>query len=818
MWGGIIMGRKKLDIDEVIADEDIIKSSIKDEVESSMLTYAIKTITDRAIPDVRDGLKPVQRRILYGAYNNRYLPDKKHVKNAKIVGDVMGNYHPHGDGAIYGALVNMSQPWSYRYPLVNFHGNNGSYDGDSAAAMRYTEGKLSNISMNLLNDVENNSVKFAPNYSEELEEPTVLPGLLPNLLLNGTYGIATGYTTRIPSHQLGETIDGIIHFIKNSNCDIEDLMKHIKAPDFPNGGYLVKNGAIKKLYKNGKARLTFKAKYKIEKNEESGNEQIIITELPPITKKPKLVKKMHKLCVSKDKKIPNVVDVRDESEGEEVRVVIELHKSGVPDLVINELYDKTKLQKKLTYTMRAIVGKTPRTLNLKQMIDYYVEHRRKVVTNKTKHLLKKAEDKLHIQKGLKVVTDDIDKAIEIVKRSRKSSTARSKLMKEFNLSKEQAQKVLDIKLRQLTKLNKTKLDDLIRSLKKDIKRYKLILSDINELNKVIIGELKELKDEFNDKRRTEIINEKEAEELEIVSEEANAILALTSKNRVKQISEDRMETLYNRGNYRERFDIFEQCINCHVSDEFIVILDNGRYVRVEFNDLIGDISFINQDKDKIKAIIPFNSSERKKDTEDTKGILMVTKKGNINKVPISGFRARLGRKANLLKLDADDEIVSVRITDLNDDNIITIATENGVIHRFFEKSFKSTNAGGKGINGIDLRDEDRVVDLEVSKKENDENNKIVLFTIHDDQHGMKSMELTKFKPKGRIAKGKIGVKFGKRKPGKLDKVLIVNDDFTVLGKKGAINEYKFNKLSNENEYKQPDMIDHKVITHKLYLE
>ena len=424
--------KTSLNVDALIANENIVTSDVSDEVELSYLSYSLKVIRGRAIPDVRDGLKPVHRRILYAAHLGGYLPNKQYVKNAKIVGDTMGDYHPHGDGSIYGALTGMSQEWTYRYQLMDFHGNKGSYDGDGPAAMRYTEGKLQKLALKMLEDIDENSVKFLPNYSQTKQEPQVLPALLPNLLLNGASGIAVGYTTEIPQHQLGEVVDAIIHVIKHEDCTIDDIMKHLPGPDFATGGVLIKDENIKMLYETGKGSLRVRAKYVIETNEESKNTQIVFTELPPGVNKPKLVEKIHDLCLEK-KQIPRVVDVRDESNGDNVRITIEIHKTGIPELVISELYDKTPLQSSCSYILRAIVDETPKVLTLKQIMQYYIEHRREVVTNRTKYRLEKAENKLHLQKGLNAVTRDIKKAINIITESESTQEAKEKIMQEFNI-------------------------------------------------------------------------------------------------------------------------------------------------------------------------------------------------------------------------------------------------------------------------------------------------------------------------------------------------------------------------------------------------
>jgi DNA gyrase subunit A len=802
-----------LDVNQLIANENLISTPVTDEIEDAMLTYAIKTIIDRAIPEVRDGMKPVQRRILYGAYEGKYLPDRKYVKNARIVGDVMGNYHPHGDGSIYSALTAMSQPWNYRYPLIDFQGNNGSYDGDDAAAMRYTEGRLDKKALTLLNDLDAKSVDFKPNYAETTEEPEVLPGLFPNLLLNGASGIATGYTTDIPSHQLGEVVDGIIELIKNPKAELDDIMQHIKGPDFAGGAYLVKNNAIRELYSSGKGSLQFKAKYEVEKHEESDNFQIVFTELPPQTNKPKLHEKLHELCIDK-KVVPRVIDVRDESDGNKIRLVVELHKTGVPDIVINELYDKTPLQRNMTFIMRAIVNKTPKVLTLKEILEHYIEHRRDVVTRRTEFSLEQNRDKLHIQEGLKIVTDDIDKAIEIIKDSDEPEDAKAELMNYFKLSDKQAAQVLDIRLRQLTKLNKKDLEALINELKAEIAKLENILSGQVELDKVIVSELKWLKNTFNDERRTILIGETEAKKLDTVSgENAEPIaLVLTSKNTVKHITLRALDDMFKNGLLKERNEIFIQGVKCKIDDEFILILNTGEYVKIEFSDLTSGLTCLN-DKAQIKAIVIYDKSS------PNKMLVTMTKQGIVKKVTMDGFSARLRRVAPFLQLQDGDEILAVRVINSNKDNIITIATKEGLVHRFFEQSFKETAAGGKGIDGIKLADKDEVVDFNITSQVDDEKSKIVLYCKHDDgTFGMKSMNLGEFKPKGRISQGIKGIEFIKKQPGQVTNLEICSGDFFVVDNKGCVVIQRFVKLPEHNRYNKAEPIIYEVATTKFFLE
>lgn len=805
---------KDLDIDKLIANEQIIDSDLVDEAEDSMITYSIKTIIDRAIPDVRDGLKPVHRRILYGAYAGKYMPDKKYSKNAKIVGEVMGNFHPHGDFSIYSAMVAMSQPWNYRYPLLDFQGNNGSYDGDSEAAMRYSEGRLDKLALTMLQDVDTKCVPFKLNYSEEIEEPEVLPGLFPNLLANGASGIAVGYTTEIPSHQLGEVIDAIIEVMKNPKIELDDIMKHIKGPDFPNGGFLINNENIKKLYETGNASLTFKAKYELEQNEETGNTQIVFTELPPDTKKPKLVEHINTLCIV-NKEIPRVIDVRDTSEENDTRIVIELHKTAVPDIVINELYEHTQLKKNLTFYLRVIVNNSPKLLNLKQMIEYYIEHRREVVINRTKFILEKTEGKLHIQEGFRTVLSDVKKTISIMENADTVEEAKKELMSHFKLSEEQANQVFDIRFRTLIKMNREEIGNLINKLNSEIADLKLLLSGQVEIDKVIIKELKDLKKDFNDERRTMLVSEVEADQLNTVTNNEPIALVLTSKNTIKHTTIKTLEDMFKNGILKERQEIFIQGVKCKIQDEFVLILNTGEYVKIGFSDLMSNLPTENKT---IKAIVSYNEEKA------NKTIVTMTKKGIVQKVKLSGLKARMKRIAPLLQIQDGDEIVDVRVIEETPENIksniITIGTKDGLIHRFFLNSFKDTAAGSKGCNGITLTEADNeVIGFEVSNVDNDPVSKLIVFTKHNDgSFGMKSMKLDEFKPKGRVAQGVRGVDFSKKLPGIVHGVVIASDDFFVTDKKGTVMINKFTKLPEHAKYNKPDPVAYEVNITKFFLE
>ena len=805
------MAKKINVIDQLIANENLIDASFSDELENGMLNYGMKTIIDRALPDVRDGLKPVQRRILYSSFMGGYLFNKKYVKNAKIVGDTMGNLHPHGDGSIYSAETAMGQPWTFRYPLIDFQGNRGNIDGDGPAAMRYTEGRLAKMSSTMLDDINEKCVNFKSNYSETMEEPEYLPALLPNLLANGASGIAVGYTTDIPSHNLTELIDGIIATINNKNITIAQLMEYIKGPDLPCGACLVNNEMIKQLYETGKASLTFKSKYHFEDNEESGNKQIVFTEIPPDVKKPSLVEKIYNLCFDK-KSIQRVVDVRDESEGDGVRIVVELHKTAIPEIVIRSLFDSTQLQKNSTYIMRCIVDQTPKILNLKQFIEYYIEHREEVVKRRSVNLLNKAKNKLIIQEGYHIVLNNIDKCIDIIRNSDDSKGATSKLIDFFKINDIQASKILDLPLRTLTKLNQKDIENLINELNASIDEYTKIINDEKERNRIIISELKKLKKEYGDERRTELIDDIQIDvEDEIVNESNNTPVAilLTNKGNIKHMSIEALETLEKNKVLKERTEIFTQCLKVKMADNFILILSDGQYIKVSFSDLLGNLDFIPKNTSVIK-IIPFTN-----ELQD-KFVYIMSALGTIKKIKIENFKGKNLKLTPFFEIQEGDNIISVCMNDNSDDNIITLLTNDGLLHRFYDKGLKECTIKGKSMNCINLED-NKVIDFKISKENDDEDTKLIVYSIHGEEYSVKCSSLSEFKPKGRMSKGVKCIDYYKKSIGSVDKLLLLKEDSYVIDNKGNMISINLGDLEVSNKVSKPTMVEYNVKVTDFYL-
>ena len=534
-------------MDEKIFDK-INDVDLKDTMEESYIDYAMSVIASRALPDVRDGLKPVQRRIMYAMIELNNGPDKPHRKCARIVGDTMGKYHPHGDSSIYGALVNLAQDWSTRYPLVDGHGNFGSVDGDGAAAMRYTEARLSKISMEMLSDINKDTVDFIPNFDETEKEPVVLPSRFPNLLVNGTSGIAVGMATNIPPHNLKEVIDGVLKIIENVQADKETVMEEIlgiiKGPDFPTGAEILGTKGIEQAYRTGRGKIRVRAVTNIEPMD-NGKNRIVVTELPYMVNKAKLIEKISEL--HRDKKVDGITDLRDETNREGMRICIELRRDVNPNIVLNQLYKHTQLQDTFGVIMLALVNNEPVVMNILQMLKYYLKHQEEVVTRRTKYELNKAEERAHILEGLLIALDNIDEVISIIRSSKSTAEAKEKLAGRFSLSDAQAQAIVDMRLRALTGLEREKIESEYAELQKKIAEYKKILSDRNVLLDVIKEEIIEIRNKYGDDRRTSIGYDEYDISIEDLVTRQNTIITMTKLGYIKRMSVDNFKSQHRGG-------------------------------------------------------------------------------------------------------------------------------------------------------------------------------------------------------------------------------------------------------------------------------
>ena len=711
-------------MDDKIFDQ-IHDVDLKKTMESSYIDYAMSVIAQRALPDVRDGLKPVQRRVLYSMIELNNGPDKPHRKCARIVGDTMGKYHPHGDSSIYGALVNMAQDWSFRYPLVDGHGNFGSVDGDGAAAMRYTEARLSKISMEMLADIGKDTVDFVPNFDETEKEPTVLPSRFPNLLVNGTTGIAVGMATNIPPHNLREVINGVVKIIDNQvledrGTDIEELLTIVKGPDFPTGGTILGTAGINEAYRTGRGKVRVRAVTSIEPMQ-NGKNRIVVTELPYMVNKARLIEKIAELV--RDKKIDGITDLRDESDRQGMRICIELRRDVNPNVVLNLLYKHTQLQDTFGVIMLALVDNQPKVLNLYEMLNYYLIHQEEVVTRRTKYDLNKAEERAHILQGLLTALDNIDEVINIIRSSKNTQEAKDRLMERFSLTDGQAQAIVDMRLRALTGLEREKLENEYAELMERITELKAILADKKKLLGVIREEILLIADKYGDDRRTSIGFDEYDISMEDLIPVTNTVITMTKLGYIKRMSLDNFRA-QNRGGKGIKGmetiddDYIEELLMTTSHHYLMFFTNTGRVYRMKAYEIpeasrtARGTAIINllqlQPGEKITAVIPIR--------EYTEGhfLFMATKKGIVKKTPITDYANVRKTGLAAINLREDDELIEVKKTDNNQD--IFLVTKYGQCIRFKETDVRKTGRTSMGVIGMNLTDGDEVVGMQMESQ------------------------------------------------------------------------------------------------------
>ena len=711
-------------MDDKIFDK-IHEVDLKETMETSYIDYAMSVIASRALPDVRDGLKPVQRRVLYSMVELNNGPDKPHRKCARIVGDTMGKFHPHGDSSIYGALVNMAQEWNTRYPLVDGHGNFGSEDGDGAAAMRYTEARLSKISMEMVADINKDTVEFTPNFDETEKEPSVLPSRYPNLLVNGTSGIAVGMATNIPPHNLTETINAIVKIIdnkveENRDTTIEEIMEIIKGPDFPTGATILGRKDIEQAYRTGRGKIKTRAVSEIE-TMDNGKSRIIVTELPYMVNKAKLVEKIASLV--KEKKVDGITDLRDESDQEGTRVVIEVRRDANANVILNQLYKHTQLQDSFGVIMLALVDGEPKVLNLLQMLDEYLKHQKDVVTRRTKFELNKAEERAHIIKGLLIALDNIDEVIKIIRGSRTTADAKKNLIERFGLSDAQSQAIVDMRLRQLTGLAREDLEAEYADLMAKIDYLKSILADENKLLTVIKEEIEVIRDKFGDERRTKIgINVGDLSDEDLIPEE-DTVVAMTNLGYIKRMTVDNFKS-QNRGGKGIKGmqtidkDFMKDMFMVSTHDYILFLTNTGRIYKLKCYEIpeagrtARGMAIVNllqlQPGEKISAMLQM------KEFEEDKYLIMATKKGTIKKTPIMAYTNIRKSGIQAITLREDDELIDVTISD-NNDNIMLI-TKKGQGIKFRETDVRETGRSAMGVRGIELNQDDEVISMQLESQ------------------------------------------------------------------------------------------------------
>lgn len=708
-------------MDDRIFDK-IEEVDLKKKMEDSYIDYAMSVIVARALPDVRDGLKPVQRRVLYSMIELNNGPDKPHRKSARIVGDTMGKYHPHGDSSIYGALVNMAQEWSTRYPLVDGHGNFGSVDGDGAAAMRYTEARLSKISMELLADINKDTVDFVPNFDDTEKEPTVLPSRYPNLLVNGTSGIAVGMATNIPPHNLREVVNAVVKIIDNKvnedrKTDIEEILEVVKAPDFPTGGIILGTRGAEEAYRTGRGKVRVRAVTDIE-TMPNGKSRIIVTELPYMVNKANLILKIADLV--KLKKIDGITDLRDETNREGMRIVIELRKDANANVILNQLYKHTQLQDSFGVIMLALVNNEPKVMNLLDMLTHYLRHQEEVVTRRTKYDLNKAEERDHILQGLLIALDHIDEVIQIIRSSQTTQIAKERLIERFQFSDVQAQAIVDMRLRALTGLEREKLENEHKELMAKIAELKAILADEKLLLGVIREEILLIAEKYGDDRRSKIGFDVYDIDMEDLIPKGNTVIAMTSLGYVKRMTVNNFKS-QNRGGKGIKGmqtieeDYIEDLLMTSTHHYLMFFTNMGRVYRLKAYEIpeasrtARGIAIVNilqlNPGEKVSAMIPI------KDYEENENLFMVTRRGIVKKTPIMEFSNVRKNGLTAINLREDDELIEVKST--TKDTEIFLVTKSGMCIRFKETDVRPTGRNSMGVIGMNLSDGDEIVGMQL---------------------------------------------------------------------------------------------------------
>ncbi|MDD4899860.1 MAG: DNA gyrase subunit A [Candidatus Omnitrophica bacterium] len=702
-------------------NEKVVPVYIEEEVKDSYLNYAMSVIVGRALPDVRDGLKPVHRRILFAMQELNLDHSKPYKKCARIVGEVLGKYHPHGDVAVYDTLVRMAQDFSLRYPLVEGQGNFGSVDGDTAAAMRYTEARLAAISDVMLADIDKETVNFGPNFDASLSEPLLLPAALPNLLVNGSSGIAVGMATNIPPHNLNEIADAIIHILENPQAEIKDLMRYVKGPDFPTGGVICGKGGIKEAYATGKGKLTVRARAAVEQ-QKNGKDFIVITEIPYQVQKAGLIEAIAGLV--EEKKIEGISDIRDESDKDGMRIVVELKRDVEPQIILNQLFKHTQLETTFGIIMLALVENRPRVLNLRQILDCYIAHRKEIIRRRTQFELDKALKRAHILEGLKIALKFIDRIIKTIKTSKNTEAAKERLMKEFELSEIQSQAILEMQLQRLTALERDKIDAEYAELLKKIELCRAILASEKKIEAIIKEELEGLKNKYGDERRTDIVGEVEELAVEDLIAEEDVVVTISHAGYIKRlpVSAYRKQKRGGRGttgaDLKEE-DFIEHLFVASTKDYLLIFTDKGQVHWLKVYE-IPQASKISKGKAIVNLVqmvanSKISSTVPVKEFSPDKYLVMVTKEGNIKKTRLDAYGNP--RKGGIIgiTLDKDDQLIGVELTDGKEE--LLIGTRQGKAIRFSEAKVRDMGRAARGVRGISLAKKDEVIDMVVPKKD-----------------------------------------------------------------------------------------------------
>ena len=770
----------------------ILPIEIAEEMKKSYIDYSMSVIVGRALPDVRDGLKPVHRRILYSMSELNLTPDKPYRKSARIVGDVLGKYHPHGDSAVYLAMVRMAQDFSTRGLLVDGHGNFGSVDGDSPAAMRYTEARMSKLALELLRDIDKETVDFVPNFDESLKEPAVLPSRYPNLLVNGSNGIAVGMATSIPPHNLGEVIDATVHLIDNEECSVDDLMKFVKGPDFPTSAIIMGKENIAEAYRTGRGKVKVRARAVIEELPK-GKQQIVVTEIPYQVNKAKLVERIAELV--KDKKVEGISDLRDESNRNGMRIVIELKRDVNANIVLNNLYKHSQMEETFSVIMLALVNGQPKVLNLKQILYHYVQHQKDVVTRRTKFELNKAEARAHILEGLRIALDNIDAVISLIRASKTTQEAKSGLMEKFGLTDIQAQAILDMRLQRLTGLERDKIEAEYEELIKKINRLKEILSNERLLLNVIKEEMLIIKENYADERRTEIRHEGEIDMRDLIEDEEIAI-TLTHFGYIKRLPADTYKSQKRGGRgisaltTREE-DFVKHLVSTTTHSKLLFFTNKGRVFRLNAYEIpegkrqAKGTAIVNLlqlgPNEKIATLLAIDEKD------DNKYLLLATKNGIVKKTDREEFKNI--NKAGLIAigLREDDELIGVKVTDGNKD--VLLVTKEGMSIRFDENDIRPMGRSAMGVKGITLSNDDKVVSMSLCEEGTD------VLVVSENGFG-KRTDINEYRTQIRAGKG-IKTYNIAEKTGKLVGAEMVNEDdeMMIINSDGVLIRLRVNEIS-----------------------
>lgn len=756
---------------------------IEKEMKKSFLEYSMSVIVSRALPDVRDGLKPVHRRILYTMYEAGLTPDKKYLKCAATVGDVLGKYHPHGDSSVYDALVRMAQKFSLRYPLVDGHGNFGSIDGDPPAAYRYTEAKMSKISVEMLTDINKETIPFTTNYDDRLKEPVVLPSRFPNLLVNGSTGIAVGMATNIPPHNLGEIIDGLNLLIQNPDCTLDELMKHIKGPDFPTGGIIMGRSGIRAAYATGRGKITLRAKTSIE--EIKGRNCIIINEIPYMVNKARIIENIANLV--KEKRIDGIHFIRDESDRDGMRIVIELKKDAIPQIVLNKLFSYTQLQDTVGVIMLALVNGEPKVLTLKQMLEEYLKFQVEIITNRTKFDLRKLREREHILQGLAIAVDNLDEVIKICRSSKNMQEIKDTLCERFNLTQIQAEAIARMQLYQLSNMERQKILDELAEIEVKIAELEAILADENKIYEIIMNELTEIRRKFNDERRTQIESVSGEVDIEDLIPVEDCVVTYTNIGYIKRMPVDEYKTQRRGGRgvsamkQREE-DFVDEMFISSTHDNVLFITNKGImykkkcYELPEGSKASRGVNIINilplTEDEKISAMI------KTTDFDEDKYLVIVTKNGKIKRTNLSAYKNVRKNGLIAIGLDEGDEIAGVRLT--NGDAELIIATRNGRAIRIEENSVREMSRSAHGVRAIRLREGDYVVSMARVREG------ATVLTVTDKGQGRRS-ELDSYRVQGRGGYGLLNYKVSDEK-GYVCGIKVVDetDDIMLISTDGVV--------------------------------